>query len=129
MVGGVALLEALRMRDAWTGARLMPALVGATLVVLGLAHAGLPAVVGDWPDAGGRWRVASVLGLLALYGTVLPWLGFLPATLLFTLPLVRGLGAWSWPASLTATVVIAAACHVVFKQWLGMPLPAGPAGF
>jgi hypothetical protein len=29
----------------------------------------------------------------------------------------------------TWTVVIAVAGHVVFKRWLGMPLPAGPLGF
>jgi len=59
---------------------------------------------------------------------VLPWLGFLLATALFVLVLVRGLGTYSWPMSIVVTAAIAIACDVVFKQWLGMPLPAGPLG-
>jgi hypothetical protein len=125
VLGAVALVEALRMRDGWMGAPLMPLLVGATLALLGVAHGWMPAVVAEWPDAAGARRVAAVVGWLALYVAVMPWLGFLLATALFALPLVRGLGEWSWPWSLATTTAIAAGSHVVFKHWLGMPLPPG----
>ncbi len=42
---------------------------------------------------------------------------------------VRSLGTYSWAGTAAWTAVIAVASHVVFKHWLGMPLPAGPLGF
>jgi hypothetical protein len=65
-LGAVALIEVLRMRDGWTGAPRMPALVGATLAVLGGAHRWMPAAVVEWPDAAGARRVVGVMGWLAL---------------------------------------------------------------
>jgi hypothetical protein len=65
-LGAVALIEALRMRDGWTGAPLMPALVGTTLAALGVAHGWMPAVVVKWPDAAGARRVVGVVGWLAM---------------------------------------------------------------
>jgi hypothetical protein len=132
VVGVVALLEAFRLRDGWLGARLMPALVGGVLVLIGLAHTTEPSAPVAWPDAAGAGRVVALLALLALYVALLPWLGFLLATLLFTLftlPIVRSLGPTSWARSLATAAAIAVASHVVFKHWLGMPLPVGPLGF
>ena len=127
-LGAVALVETFRLRDGWLGARLMPAVVGASLVILGLAHRAVPAVAPEWPGPAGGARVVGVLALLTAYVVALPWLGFLPATALLVLPLVRALGGWSWPLTLVTTAAIAVACHVVFKHWLGMPLPPGPLG-
>lgn len=127
-LGAVALLETLRLRDGWLGARLMPALVGGMLVLAGLAHGREPITPAAWPDRAASARVLAVLVLLALYVALLPSLGFLLATLLFALPLVRALGAMSWPLTLATAAVIALASHVVFKHWLGMPLPSGPLG-
>jgi putative tricarboxylic transport membrane protein len=128
VLGLVALVEALRLRDGWTGARLMPAVVGMTLVLLGMAHARVPFAAEVWPDAAGGRRVVVLLVLLILYVALLPPLGFLLATALFVLPLVRGLGPTSWPVAALAAAGIAGASHVVFKHWLGMPLPAGLIG-
>jgi hypothetical protein len=72
--------------------------------------------------------VAILLVLLILYVVLLPPLGFLLATALFALPLVRGLGPTSWAVAVLAAAVIAGASHVVFKHWLGMPLPVGLIG-
>ena len=127
-LGAVALLETLRLRDGWLGARLMPALVGGMLVLVGLAHVREPITLEAWPDPAASARVLAVLALLALYVVLLPFLGFLLATLLFALPLVRALGAMSWSLTLATAAAIALGSHVVFKHWLGMPLPAGPLG-
>ena len=124
----MAIVEALRMRDGWTGASLMPAVVGSTLVLLGLAHPRVPATETQWPDVVGARRVVATLVLLALYVACMPSLGFLLATALFPIPLVRGLGGWSWPLTLGTAAAIAVASHLVFKHWLGMPLPPGPLG-
>jgi putative tricarboxylic transport membrane protein len=128
VLGAVAVVEALHLRDGWTGARLMPALVGGTLMLLGLAHARAPVAAADWPDAAGARRVLAVLALLVVYVVLLPSLGFLVATALFALPLVRALGAASWPRAGLTAAAMAGASHVVFKHWLGMPLPPGVLG-
>ena len=70
-----------------------------------------------------------MLVVLAAYIGLLPVLGFLLATALFVLVVVRALGDYSWTQSAAWTVVIAVGGHVVFKRWLGMALPAGPLGF
>jgi hypothetical protein len=70
-----------------------------------------------------------MLAVLAAYVGLLPVLGFLPATALFVLVVVRALGEYSWAQAAAWTVVIAVAGHLVFKRWLGMALPAGPLGF
>ncbi len=127
-LGIVALVEAFRLRDGWTGARLMPAVVGVTLLLLGAAHTWVPVAADAWPTAAGGRRVVALLGLLALYIALLPALGFLLATALFALPLVRGLGPTSWPRAALTAAGIAVASHVVFRHWLGMPLPAGLIG-
>src|SRR5207244_6351761 len=43
VLGVLALVEALRLRDDWLGAKLMPAVVGLVLIVLGAAHLVRPA--------------------------------------------------------------------------------------
>ncbi|PYN60079.1 MAG: hypothetical protein DMD90_27265 [Candidatus Rokuibacteriota bacterium] len=122
VLGVLALVEALRLRDDWLGAKLMPAVVGLVLIVLGAAHLVRPAATPEWPDAAGFRRVALIFVVLALYVAVLPYVGFLPATAAFVLVLVRALGAFSWAATIGVTVAIALASHLVFIYWLGMSL-------
>jgi hypothetical protein len=120
-LGALALVEALRIRDDWPGARLLPA-------VIGLALAGRAVDRPAWPDAAGRRRVGFVFGLLVLYVAGLPSLGFLPATAVFALVLLRALGPFSWTMTGVLAATIALASHVVFARWLGMPLPPGLLG-
>jgi putative tricarboxylic transport membrane protein len=129
LLGVLSVVEALRMRDDWQGAKLMPAVIGTTLVLLGAAHfRGALSEAVTWPDPVARRRVALMFGALVLYVVALPWVGFLPSTAVFVLVLVRALGTYSWLRSVVVTAIIAVACHVVFAHWLGMPLPAGPLG-
>jgi hypothetical protein len=128
-LGALALVEALRVRDEWQGAKLMPAAVGVLLLLLGAVHPVVRAVDGaEWPDRASARRVGFVFGVLVLYVAVLPSLGFLPATALFVLTLLRALGAFSWSTAIALTAAIALTTHVVFRHWLGMPLPSGPFG-
>jgi hypothetical protein len=128
VLGVLAVAEAWRLRDPWPGARLMPAVVGATLLVLAAAHARMRAAPAAWPDAAGWRRVVAVYALLAGYAAALPWLGFLTATALLALAMLRCLGDFSWGLTLVLTTAIAVASDLVFVHWLGMPLPAGPLG-
>jgi hypothetical protein len=128
-LGALSLGEALRIRDDWPGARLLPAALGIALALLGAAHLlGRAADPVAWPDAAGGRRVGLVFGLLALYVAGLPALGFLPATAAFVLVLLRTLGPFSWAKTGALAAAIALASHVVFTRWLGMPLPPGLLG-
>jgi ABC-type nickel/cobalt efflux system permease component RcnA len=69
-----------------------------------------------------------MFAVLVAYVAALPYLGFLPATALFVLVLLRSLGTYSWGRTLVLAAVMAVVSHVVFIHWLGMPLPAGPFG-
>ena len=122
-LGVLSLVEAFRLRDDWQGARLMPVVLGVVFVALAVGHVRTAAVVPAWPDARGRRRVVLLLVVLAAYAGAMPYAGFLAATAVFVLVLVRALGGYGWPKTLALTVIIALACHVVFKEWLGMPLP------
>ena len=128
-LGALALVEALRVRDEWQGARLMPAVVGGLLLLLGAAHPwARPVERAEWPEHPGARRVGAVFAVLVLYVVLLPWLGFLPATALFLLALLRTLGDFSWAGAIGLTAAIALSTHVIFRQWLGMPLPSGVFG-
>jgi putative tricarboxylic transport membrane protein len=128
-LGAFSIFEAGRLRDDWQGARLMPAVVGVLLVVLGAAHLVLRAPAPtDPPDTRARWRVLLIFALLVVYVVAMPAFGFLPATAVFFLVLLAWLGEFSWPVTLGMTVALSAASHLLFKHWLGMPLPSGPFG-
>ena len=128
VLAAASLLEAMRLKDSWQGARLMPAVLAGILALLAVGHLrpspGNGSVAAPhWPDTGGRRRIAAVFGALLVYVALLEPLGFLLSTALFVLFVVRVLGAWSWMTTAALTLAIALACHVVFKRWLGMPLP------
>lgn len=132
VLGGVAVVEAARIRDDWQGAKLMPAVVGVALLALGGAHV-LAARRGEatplgWPSAAEQGRVLCVFAILVLYVLALAPLGFLPATAALVLGLVRFMGGFSWPRALALAVAVAVISHIVFRHWLGMPLPAGRLG-
>ena len=132
-LGLLSLVEAIRIKDAWQGARLLPAALGVTLVALGIGHllpsaSGPAGVLPVWPDALARRRVVFMFAALALYVAGLPHLGFLLATVLFVLVLLRSLGSYSWPMTIALTGAIAGSTYVVFIQWLGMPVPSGFLG-
>jgi tripartite tricarboxylate transporter TctB family protein len=124
-LGALSLIEALRLRDDWQGARLMPAVVGAVLVALAVAHltASMPDTAVAPPHSAGRRRVVLLFGGLVVYVLLLPAAGFGVATALFALALLRALGGYSWARSVVLSALAAAAGELVFRQWLHMPLP------
>jgi hypothetical protein len=132
-LGVLSLVEALRLRDSWQGAKLMPAALAVVFVALGIGHlvpssADAARASLEWPDAATQRRVILMFAVLVAYVAALPYLGFLPATALFVLVLLRSLGTYSWGRTLVLAAVMAVVSHVVFIHWLGMPLPAGPFG-
>jgi hypothetical protein len=61
--------------------------------------------------------------VLALYASILPIVGFLPASvsLVFLSARLMGLPGWWRPAVLAVGLTLA--CRVLFGSWLGVPLP------
>jgi len=129
-LGALSIVEGLRLRDDWLGAKLLPVALGVVLLILGGAHVWSrdPGEEPEAPDLRTRSRVALIFAVLALYVLILPSFGFLPATAVFTVILIRALGSYSWVTTVGLTVAIAVGTHVVFKHWLGMALPVGRFG-
>jgi hypothetical protein len=120
------LVEAVRLKDDWQGARLMPGVLAVVFAVLAVTHlrpAPADAAPAEWPDTGGRRRIALVFGALVVYAALLEPIGFLFATALFVLCVLRVLGTWSWMTTTAITLSMAIVCDAVFRRWLGMPLP------
>ena len=129
-LGVLSLVETFRIKDPWTGARLLPLVVSLAFLGLGIAHC-----VSAQPkrtassSSGERARVGQVLivlVLLGLYVALLPLAGFFVATVVLIAVLTRMLGGYAWALTAGLAVGLAAAAHVVFVTWLGMPLPYGP---
>ena len=78
-----------------------------------------------WPQAAGWWRVALILGAMAVSLVVLEKLGFMVTTTLFMAAVVFGLGVRSWWMLATVPLVSAVALYVIFAVWLRVPLPKG----
>jgi MFS family permease len=131
-LAALGLAETFRIKDDWSGARLLPLIVTIAFFGLGLGHLlgarpAAPAAVPDTPaETPHRGRVALVLAGLAAYVALMPLLGFLAGTAALVLGMVRLLGRYSWPVSLALAAGLALAAHLVFSVWLGMPLPEGP---
>jgi hypothetical protein len=117
-----------RIRDDWSGARLLPLLVALALLALGAAHVATrrAAVPSGVADAGrDTRRVVLVVATLAAYVLAMPSVGFPAATATLVFVLVRALGGYRWWASAALGLAAAVVSHVVFRVWLGMPLPDG----
>ena len=131
-LGAGALVESFSIKDDWTGARLMPAVAAVALLLLGIAHLAMrPPVVttpapGERPAAG---RVALAVALLVAYVALFPTLGFLVTTVALLIVLIALLGRYRWPVTIGLALGLGLACHVVFRTWLGMPLPDGLFGY
>ena len=136
VLGAGSLVEAFAIKDDWAGAKLMPVVAAVALLAVGAAHvavrpraaSGAPGIEGD-TTARGLSRVGIVVAMLVVYVAALPTLGFLAATMTLLLVLVRRLGGYRWPAAIGLAIALGAACHVVFRVWLGMPLPEGALPF
>src|SRR5688500_18518084 len=82
-LAAASLVEAVRLKDDWQGARLMPAVLAVVLATLAVVHVrtvSAESAAPDWPDRAGRRRMAIVFVALVLYVALLEPLGFLLST-------------------------------------------------
>lgn len=79
----------------------------------------------SWQGAG---RVPIAVATMVAYVAVIDWLGYLLATALVMLSLLRGIERLKWRTSVAVTVVSVVGSYVLFRR-LGVPLPAGIVPF
>jgi putative tricarboxylic transport membrane protein len=100
----------------------------AVLLFVGAARPGRPDA--GWLPAGrGRRRLVAVIGLTVAFVALLDRVGMILGTALFLLVVLRFVEGYSWHRSAGVALGAAAACYLVFVQWLRVPLPAGALGF
>lgn len=83
------------------------------------------AAMPSWRGAG---RVMVAVATLVTYVAVINWLGYLLATALVMLLLLRGVERVRWGVSLAVTVVSVVVSYLLFRR-LGVPLPPGIVPF
>ncbi len=133
-VGLVALVISLRLgvwRQNTPGEGLFPFLT--SLAMVAFSAAGLAR---DWlkhkgvhgrtlGDRGGLKRVAAYLGALVFYAASLEFLGFIVASALTLIFILRFAERYSWLATLALTAGTVIGCQILFVLWLGAILPVG----
>ena len=83
------------------------------------------AAMPSWQGAG---RVLVAVATMGAYVAVIDWLGYLLATALVMLVLLRGIERLKWRMSVAVTVVSVVASYLLFRR-LGVPLPSGIVPF
>ena len=102
--------------------------VVAVALLLARRPAGPPAVVVPGTRVR-RDRVVLTLAASTVYAFALQPLGFVLSTILFLLVMLSAIEPRRWTSSVAIATATSAVCHLLFKVWLDVQLPAGPWGF
>lgn len=114
------------------GAGFLPFWLGVALAALAAA-----VLVAGRRKAGGREgplergrprKVVAISAGLFLCSALVGWLGFALPVAAYLVFLVRGVERRSWTASVGLAAGATAGLFLVFRVWLGVPLPRGPWG-
>lgn len=76
----------------------------------------------------GAGKPAAGFALVAAYALVMGRIGYLVSTVALLAVWIRFIGGRPWRTAVLVAVLAAAASYVVFRHWLGVPLPAGVLG-
>jgi len=138
-LGLVAMFDATRLRPvqgyAAVGPAVMPFVVGAGLIVIGLVLLVRTTIRSDLElarhvakeAAQSEWRTPGLtLGALLVYALFLDPLGYVLSTALFLPVEARILGSGSSRRDVLVAVVLALVVYLAFTRFLGVRLPAGP---
>ncbi len=102
-----------------------PRLISLPLAALSLLLILKPGLNQRWPGRAALVRQALTLLVLASYAGLVKPLGFLPASLVTVVLLIRLFGA-AWKPALVSGGVLTLALYALFEFALGMPLPNIP---
>ena len=110
----------------------MPMLVGAGATIIS-AFLTVQAFMGKGDAASVKFniswkRFALLVGISLLYALLLNTLGYLLASFLFLLAVLKIAGVEGWKKQLAIALIAAVAFYLIFKVALGVMLPAGLLG-
>jgi len=74
-------------------------------------------------DAAKFRRIASILGLTAVYSLALEPAGFIPATVIYLIVFLRFMGATKWLSIVGFSILLTGGFHAIFDLALKVPLP------
>ncbi len=124
---------------AWTnpGPGMMPVLTGvfiaglsATLWATSFRRSRHTDIVGASPWSAARWRpVISTLAALLAYAALLDSLGFVVATFLLLIVLLRALEPPTWTTTVLSAALVTGASYGIFVKLLQVQLPRASWGF
>lgn len=83
----------------------------------------------DLPTGTGRSRLLGLLGLMLGYFLLLPWLGQILSSILFSAFMIRLLSGLSWPRVVAYAVIMALSLYAFFVLVLKVPMPRGILSF
>jgi hypothetical protein len=112
----------------WPAPEFIPRAVAGILVfVAGLlawnALRGRSNVIEKPVDAAKFRRIASILGLTAVYSLALEPAGFIPATVIYLIVFLRFMGATKWLSIVGFSILLTGGFHAIFDLALKVPLP------
>lgn len=140
VAGGMLVIALGRRLDfgAWNnpGPGMMPVLLGVFLAGLSAAlwimaarrERSAAAAAGPW-SAARVWPVISTLAVLLAYAALLDTLGYVVATFLVLIVLLRVLEPPRWSTTVLSAAVVTAASYGVFVRLLQVQLPRAAWGF
>jgi hypothetical protein len=111
---------------------LFPLIAGMIMAITGLVlllKTSTRARAVEWPHGAGIVRVAGVVIGIGVMAVGVDYLGFVLASTVTMLVLLRTIERSSWIGSIALTVGSVAAVVWIFGHLLGMPLPRGPWGW
>lgn len=125
-IAGALTIETGLMVDP-IGPRIFPVIVGIVLAAASLVPLVRPDPEPDWPPARRLAEIVLAVAVMVLYAFALEPLGFPLATALAGCVLAWRLGG-SLPAAVATGIGVALALFFLFRNLLGLSLPAGPFG-
>lgn len=128
-LGGLWVAKAAGM-PLWSGfapdSGFLPLVYGALVCALALAVVARLLAAGGAPARESVRKPLVVIGALAAAVAALPLAGFALSVFALLFFLYAGVERLPWRASLAASGLTTAALYLVFRTWLGVPLPALP---
>jgi hypothetical protein len=133
LLGVIAIVGSLQVGIGW-GAEgpksgFFPFWIGLLIVVssgynLGRAYmAAGRKVFAEWSQIA---QVAKVVAPMAVYVTVVPWLGIYLASALLIAGFMRWFGRYGWLLTLAIAIGLPVITYVTFEKWFLVALPKGP---
>jgi hypothetical protein len=127
LLGATAAVIAFRLglwRQGSPGEGLFPFIVASAVVLFALLSMAVR-VQAEAEERPSLLRVGAYLAALIFYATTLEALGFVAATAVTIVFILRAAERYSWRMVAALTLGTIAFCHVLFVRWLGAQLPTG----